>query len=126
MTTISVPKDTISFPETATDKKGAWMATEWDKDVYVMMTKLGENDVYDEKTSAVYSTQTYYYNSLEAKDGNIAGRVPVDPGTQWRVLMLNYDSEEEKSMTIVYGGAVHSMLTYTGLALSLAFTAFAF
>ena len=126
MTTISVPVEPVSFPGSETEnKKGAWSATEWEGDVYVMMTKLEGDQAWDETNSAMYSSETYYYNNREGKE-DTAGRVPVDPGTSWRVLMLNYHEEEEQSIKLVYGAAVHSMLAYTGLALSLIFTAFAF
>ena len=122
-TTISVPEEPVAFGNKA-GTTGAWSATQWE-DVTVMMTKLTGAEAYTESNSAMYSKETYFYNNVDAKAGNIAGRVPVEAGTSWRLLMLNYE-EEEQGIVIVYGGAVHSMLTYTGLALSLVFTAFAF
>ena len=68
MTTISVPVDPISFPGSETEgKKGAWSATEWESEVYVMMTKLTGDQDWDETNSAMYSAETYYYNNREGE-----------------------------------------------------------
>ena len=127
ITDISVPEVLVSFPETINEKtKGGFYATEWEEDVYVMMTKLVGDEAYDTSNSAMYSSETYYYNNRENDKGDFAGRVPVEKGNTWRVLLLNYNDEDEQKIQIVYGGAFQSMLTYTGLAMSFLFTSLAF
>ena len=86
-----------------------------------MMTKLKVTDAdWNENNSALYSKETYFYNT-EAKDGDIAGRVPVKKGEKWRVLMLNYNAQVSESIILEYGAAVQTMLaTCTLLAASLA------
>ena len=66
--------------------------TEWDEDVYVMMTRLEDGAFWDTSNSGMYNKETYYL-SREAKEGDIAGRVPANLGVTWKVLFLNYDEE---------------------------------
>ena len=77
-------------------------------------TLNSDGTVNDRGNSALYSTETYYYNA-EAKDGDLAGRVMIDgPNDAWQVLLMNYAGEEQ-SVIFEYGAAVKTVLTYVGL-----------
>ena len=48
-----------------------------------MITKLhGDTTTYSVKNSALYSADTYYYNP-KADDGDLAGRVLIEPDEAW-------------------------------------------
>ena len=88
------------------------------------MTKLGQNEAYDDSNSALFSKQTYYYNR-EHEDGDITGRVPVTNDSNWELMMLNYDLSNAQSLIIEYGGAVQAIVASTGAiaaTLALVFT----
>jgi len=88
MATISL----AAIPVDTEAKKGGFSFIEWQEDIFVSMTKLVGTATFDESNSALYTLDSYHYNR-EAKDGDIAGRVPVSEGTQWKVLMVNFDKE---------------------------------
>ena len=69
------------------------------------MTKLEGNAVYSKDNSALYSKETFYWNR-DTDDGDLAGRVPVKENTTWKVLMINYNKEQDQSLIIEYGAAV--------------------
>ena len=84
------------------------------------MTKLEGNAVYSRDNSALYSKETYYWNR-DTDDGDLAGRVPVKKDTTWRLLLINYNKEQEQSIIIEYGAATSQfMLAFATLATSLA------
>ena len=105
----------------ADNARAGFSTTEWQEQIDVMMTKMTAADAdWKPDNSALFSKDTFYYNT-EAKDGDIAGRVPVKKGEKWRVLMLNYDAQVSQSIVLEYGAAVQTMLaTCTLLASSLA------
>jgi len=68
---------TLASDVTAEDMKGAFSATEWQDDVYVMFTRLDTDTAYKAANSAMFSKETFYW-SRETKEGDWAGRVPVE------------------------------------------------
>ena len=104
---------TISSP----DLQGGWSLTEWEPEIYVMMTRLEDGAVWDTSNSGMYAAETYFYNRETRKDGDITGRVPVKTNVDWQLLFLNYDKDEEQSVKIEYGAAMSGLVATTlGLA----------
>ena len=95
-----------------------WTMTEWESDLYVMMTKLEDGAAWDENNSAMYSKETYYYNNREGKNGDTTGRVPTKSNQKWQVLIFNYHEDEEQSLIVEYGSAVENVVTFAALAAS--------
>lgn len=67
---------TLASDVTVEEMKGAFSATEWQDDVFVMFTRLPSDVGYSAANSAMYSKETFYW-SRETKEGDWAGRVPV-------------------------------------------------
>lgn len=118
ITDITMPVQSMSSKPIDGDKKGSWGLTEWEDNLYVMMTKLEDGAVWDASNSGLFSAETYYY-SRDSDDGNIAGRIPLSSGNAWRVLILNYNTEGEESVVVEYGAATAGIVATTlGLAAS--------
>ena len=119
---IKVPKSGVCKMNVKADtwitKNVAFGATEWQSDLYVSLTKLLKDDIFDKDTSQISYTNTFYWNR-EAKDGDLAGRVLVKPEETWTVLLINNNKEEEQEIKIEYGAAVQTVLAYSALASSL-------
>ena len=98
-------------------KTGGFSLTEWDDEVYLMMTRLEDGATWDETNSGMYHKETYYYNREDDK-GNFAGRVPVKDGTTWKLLFLNYDKENAQTVVVEYGNAAGLVATTLGLVAS--------
>ena len=82
-----------------------------------MITKLhGSTTTYSNLNSHLYSADTYNYNP-NAKDGDLAGRVLIEPDEAWQVLLLN-NKGEDQTIIFEYGAAVKTVLTYVGLTVS--------
>ena len=62
---------------------------------------------------------TWYWNR-EHKDGDLAGRVPIEKGESYVLQIVNWNDEEAQTITIEYGSAANLMLTYAVVASSLA------
>jgi len=94
-------------------KKGAFGVIEWGQDVDLMITRLDDGAVWSESNSAMFSPETFYFNR-EAKDGDIAGRVPVNAGTTtWNLLFLNYNSNDSQTIRVEYGAATNALIVTT-------------
>ena len=119
---IKVPKSGVCKMDVKADtgvtKNVAFGATEWQSDLYVSLTKLLKDDIFDKDTSQISYKNTFYWNR-EAKDGDLAGRVLVKPEETWTVLLINNNKEEEQQIKIEYGAAVQTVLAYSALASSL-------
>ena len=100
------------------DKNVGFGATEWEKDVFVSVTKLEEDDEFDGETSQISYKNTFYWNR-EAKDGDLAGRVLVKPTETWYALFVNNNKNEEQSLKLEYGAAVQTVLAYSALVSTL-------
>ena len=74
--------------------KGGFEFTEWQDDVYVMLTQLKRDTALNETNSKISSAETWYYNR-NTKEGDWAGRLPVTEDKKWHLLMLNYDEKNE-------------------------------
>ena len=98
--------------------KGAFDGIEWDDDVYVTLTKLSEGKDYDTSTSQQQSSETYYWNR-EHKDGDLAGRVPVNLNERVKLMMINYNKEAKSSIVLEYGAAAETTVAYAVLGASL-------
>ena len=93
--------------------KGAFGIIEWGEDVYLMITRLDEGAIWSVENSAMFSEDTFHYNR-EAKDGDIAGRVPVAAGTTtWNLLFLNYNQSDSETIRVEYGVATNALIVTT-------------
>ena len=68
------------------EKRGAFSATAWMNDLFITFTRVVTTNetypTYDEYTSQLSNDKTWYWNR-EAKDGDLAGRVPVNVGDKY-------------------------------------------
>ena len=110
-----------SFKSNTGDYIGAFAATEWQDDLYVMFTRLDKekDQQYDANTSAMYSAETFYW-SRETKEGDAAGRIPVGDGQEYHVLMLNYSDKDDQSLIVEYGAASRTLVAFGALISTLA------
>ncbi len=109
----------VSFGTADRDYIGAFAATEWQDDLYVMFTRLEKEQAYDATTSAMYSAETFYW-SREHKEGDVAGRVPVGKEQTYHVLLLNYSDKEEQSLIVEYGAASRTAVALGAIISTLA------
>ena len=100
------------------EKNVGFGAAEWQSDLFVSVTKLEEDDDWDEDTSQISYKNTFYWNR-EAKDGDLAGRVLVKPSETWYALFVNNNKNEDQSIKLEYGAAVQTALAYSALASTL-------
>lgn len=127
----AVPPITVRVPEvvavtavadipsyTASKKNGGFGASEWMDEIDVMLTLLEADDIYDNETSQMSSSSTFYWNR-DAKDGDLAGRVLVKQETTWVALFLNYNKLEPESIRLEYGAGMQTVLAYATLATTL-------
>ena len=101
ITTVELASDVEDF------QRGAFEMTEWQDEIYVQMIRLEDNDVFDKASSTQYATNSFYY-TREAKDGDIAGRVPVAKKQKYTLVMINYSDDQEQFLKLQYGAAVQS------------------
>ena len=86
--TYTVPaKETRTVEISVTgEKRGAFSATAWMNDLFITFTRVNTTNetypTYDEYTSQLSNDKTWYWNR-EAKDGDLAGRVPVNVGDKY-------------------------------------------
>ena len=76
---IKVPKGGVCLTEISVekgDKNAGFSASEWKDDLFVSFTRLVDDAVYDDNTSQISYSNTFYWNR-EAKEGDLAGRVLV-------------------------------------------------
>ena len=66
---------------TGTNQKGGFTPTEW-QEIDIMLTKLKDGATWSDSNSALYSAETFYYNS-ESDDGDLAGRVLIETKDAW-------------------------------------------
>ncbi len=92
--------------------------TEWTDDLFVMITNLKNDATWDASNSAMYSKETYYYNHSEDDKGDFTGRVPVTATSSWRLLILNYNEDEARTVKVEYGAAIHTSVALATLAAS--------
>ena len=70
----------------------------------------------------LYSKETFYYNNVDAKDGDITGRVAVTSTDNSVLWMLNKNKDDMRSLKIEYGSAIKTTLAFAALALSASLT----
>ena len=119
---ITVPKGgvckTIISADTGVTSNVGFGASEWQKDIFTTLTKLEEGEEFDGTTSQISYKNTFYWNR-EAKDGDVAGRVLVKPKETWYALFVNNNKNEDQTIKLEYGAAVHTVLAYSALASTL-------
>jgi len=57
------------------------------------MFRLEDGTVFDKDSSTLFAQNSFYY-TREAKDGDLAGRVPISNKQSYHLVMINKGEEE--------------------------------